>query len=228
MPLMEVVLEQQFVGQQCVNRFNYLASGTPASVTFSFALLSAMGAIPTGTVLDTAKLMGKLQVLQSPGVFFLQAVAKAVYIDDDFFDNPFFADTHGQAAGGGESGSPFEAFGFRSTRVKQSIGRGYKRYVGVTESDTTNGGVFVSGTQTLMTAVADEMAATLTYDDSGNTLTFTPCIAQKEKYTTPSGKTAYKYYATELLQAPHLASGINWDGYEQKRTQNSRQYGRGI
>lgn len=228
MPLMEVVLEQQFVNQSCINRWNYVASGTPASVTFSFALLAAMGAIPESTTLDADTLMGKLQILQSPGVFFVQAIAKAVYIDDDFFDNPFFANTHGIASGGGESGSPFEAFGFRSTRVKQSIGRGYKRFVGVTESDTTNGGLFVSGTQTLMTAVADEMAATLTYDDSGNTLTFTPAVAQKEKYTTPSDRTAYKYYATESEQDAHLAEGIGWELYTSKRTQNSRQYGRGI
>lgn len=71
------------------------------------------------------------------------------------------------------------------------------------------------------------MSATLTYDDSGNTLTFTPCIAQKEEYTTPRGKKAYKYYPTEVAQAAHLASGIAWSYYPQTRTQGSRQYGRG-
>ncbi len=227
MPLMEVVLEQSYQNQQCVNRWNYLASGTPASVTFAFALLSAMGGIPTTALLDGTTLLGKVQLVQNPEVQFEQILGKAIYIDDDFFDNPFFASTHGQSAVGGNTQSPFDAFGFRSSRVKQSIGRGYKRFVGVSEGDTDNGGMIASATQTALSGIATAMGQTLTYDDSGNTLTFTPCIAQKEKYTTPSGKTAYKYYATELLQAPHLAQGIAWEFYPEKRTQNSRQYGRG-
>lgn len=45
MPIMEVVLTQNYYGQEIINRFNYRASGTPAAVTYSFALVSALGAI---------------------------------------------------------------------------------------------------------------------------------------------------------------------------------------
>jgi hypothetical protein len=87
--------------------------------------------------------------------------------------------------------------------------------------------VFGSGTLGAMELLASVMGDTLTYDDEGNTLTYTPCVVQKEKYTTPSGKDAYRYYATESAQAPHLAVGVAWEVYDTERSQVSRQYGHG-
>ena len=75
--------------------------------------------------------------------------------------------------------------------------------------------------------LATAMGATLNYTDEGNALSFAPAIISKEKYTTPSGKEAYKYYASEVLQAAHTATGILWEIYGETRTQGSRQYGRG-
>lgn len=227
MPLYEVVLEQRYYNQQVINRWNYVGTGTPAAVTGSFALLSALGMIPTSNLLADGTVGGEIQRLQSGQVLFIQATARAIYLDDDFFGNPFYADTVGQTAISGDAMSPTAAFGFRSSRVKQSIRRGYKRFVGVPEGASEGGGVMSSAAQTQMAQLATAMGATLNYTDEGNALSFAPCIAQKEEYTTPSGKTAYKYYATELLQAPHLAVGILWESYRESRTQGSRQYGRG-
>jgi hypothetical protein len=227
MPLYEVVLQQSYFGQEVINRFNYLGSGTPASVTGSFGLLSAMGFIPTSTTLLAGTVGAGIQGIQNAACSFVQALARAIYLDDDFFDNPFFANTVGGVGGLGDPVSPVNAFGFRSNRVKQSIGRGYKRFAGMSEGDTDSGGVLTTSAGIRLTNLRNEMGATLTYDDSGNTLTFTPCVAQKLKYTTPSGKTAYKYYPTEAAQAPHIANGIAWEFYPQLRTQTSRQYGRG-
>jgi len=227
MPLMEVVLQQTYYGQICVNRWNYLASGTPASVTHSFALLKALGFIPTGTTLLADTVGAEIQNVQNTGVTFDQAMARAIYIDEDFFDNPFYANTVGATGDATGRQSPINAFGFRSSRVKQSIGRGYKRFVGTSDELVGAGGQIQGGGVGAMADIASAMSDTLTYDDSGNTLTYTPCIVQKEKYTTDSGKTAYKYYATELLQAPHIASGIAWEPYDYVRSQTSRQYGRG-
>lgn len=97
----------------------------------------------------------------------------------------------------------------------------------MSEGDLDSGGILAAGAVTRANLLKTAMNATVTYDDEGNTLTFTPCIAQKELYVTDSGKNAYKYYATETEQAPHLAVGINWELYTQQRTQNTRQYGRG-
>lgn len=227
MPLYEVVLEQQYYNQQVVNRWNYVGSGTPASVTGSFALLSALGFISTTDLLPDSTVGGEIQRLQVGQVTFVQATARAIYIDADFYGNPFFSGTVGQTSISGEGLSPTSAFGFRSSRVVQSIGRGFKRFVGVSEGAVDGGGVMSSAALTQMGQLVTAMNAALTYDDEGNTLTFTPCIAQKEKYTTPLGNDAYRYYPTEILQAPHNAVGIRWEAYTTQRTQNSRQYGKG-
>jgi len=227
MPLYEVVLEQRYFNQQTINRWNYLGSGTPAAAQPSFALLTALGFIGLSTTLEAGTVGGQIQGIQNGSVTFIQATARAIYIDEDFYANPFLAGTVGGVGGLGDPMSPIAAFGYRSNRVKQSIGRGYKRFVGMSEGDLDGGGVLAAGAVTRGNLLKTAMNATLTYEDEGNTLTFTPCIAQKEEYETPSGKTAYKYYETEVLQAPHLAVGINWELYQQQRTQNTRQYGRG-
>src|SRR6185369_7445570 len=134
MPLYEVVLEQRYANQQSINRWNYLGSGTPAAVVPSFALISALGFLGLTTTLTDGTVGGELQFLQNNGVVFVQATCRAVYVDDDFYANPFLASTFG-ATGSIVTGlSPLVAYGFRSNRVKQSIGRGYKRFVGVDES----------------------------------------------------------------------------------------------
>lgn len=227
MPLYEVVLEERYFNQQVINRWNYLGSGTPAAVTGSFALLSALGMIGLTTTLTSGTVAGQIQGIQNAAALFVQATARAIYIDEDFYGNPFVANTIGGVGGLGDPMSPVAAFGFRSNRVKQSIGRGYKRFVGMSEGDLDSGGVLAAGAVTRANLLKTAMNATVTYDDEGNTLTFTPCIAQKELYVTDSGKNAYKYFATEAEQAPHLAVGINWELYTVQRTQNTRQYGRG-
>jgi len=227
MPLYEVVLEERYYNQSCINRWNYLGSGTPAAVTGSFALLTAMGLIGLSTALPTDTVGRAIQNMQNTAVTFIQATARAIYVDTDFYANPFLVGTTGAQNAAGDTLSPTNAFGFRSSRVRQSIGRGYKRFVGMAEFDLNNGGIMSSGALTNMEAVRAAMGETLTYDDEGNTLTFTPCIAQKEEYTTPSGKKAYRYYPTEVAQSTHLAQGITWEIYTNQRTQNSRQYGRG-
>jgi len=227
MPLYEVVVEQRYNQQQCINRFNYLGTGTPSAVTPSFGLLSIMGFLAASTTFVTTTVAGKMQLLQNPQVTFIQATARAVYIDDDFYGNGFLSGTIGVNPAGGNPLFGQAAFAFRSNRVKQSIGRGYKRFAGVSESMINDYSVFTSTEQLNMEALAEVMGDTLTYDDEGNSLTYVPCIVQKEKYTTPSGKTAYKYYATEVAQAAHIAQGIDWEIYQAMGTQNSRKVGRG-
>jgi len=197
MPLYEMVLEQSFEGQQCINRFNYLMSGTPAAVTGAFALISAVGGLALSTTLTDGTLMGEVQTLQNSQVQFVQITARAVYIDDDFYGNAFLANTIGGQGNAGSAGSPIDAYGFRSSRVKQSIHRGYKRFVGTDTAYVGSGGRVNSSGDTQMALVATELGSVLSYTDDGNSLTFTPCIVSKEKYTTDTDHTAYKYYDTE-------------------------------
>lgn len=227
--LMELTMFQTYKGQVCVDRWNYVASGTPAAVTLSFALASAMGFLSETTTLDPDSLAGKIQVMQNTGCVFNSVLSRAVYIDDDFYDNPFIAATHGSAGSGASGSSPLASYGFRSNRVKQSIGRGYKRFAGVEQSYMSDGGDFITSVEDELQAIADALGETLSYTDEGNSLTFIPCVVQKEKYH-PEGKTtwAYRYYATQATQLTHVAQGVNWEFYPQMRSQTSRQYGRGV
>jgi hypothetical protein len=227
--LMEITLFQTYFNQKCVNRWNYVASGSPAAVTLSFALASAMGFLPVSTDMADGTVGGALQLIQIANVVFNSVLARAVYVDDDFYDSPFISGTAGLVSGASEGLSPLNAYGFFSSRVKQSIGRGYKRFVGVPETATNTGGLMTSGILGQMTTLGGLMGDTLTYDDEGTTLSFVPCIVQKEKYVvTESGKDAYKYYASQATQLVHTAQGIGWSPYENVRSQTSRQYGRGI
>jgi hypothetical protein len=225
----ELTLFQRFGGQQCINRWNYLLTGTPAAVTGSFALIDAFGGvIPALTpgVFPEDTNMRYIQDLVSSGVQFEALMAKAVYDVTDFYELPYVPAPTGGA--GGDSASPTVAFGFRSTRTRTDIRRGMKRFVGVPESAVTTAGSIASAVVPALEDLADGMAAALTYDDEGNTLTFTPIIVSKEPYT-PSGSTSqsYRYYPTLAEQLDHIAQSILWQPYAQTRTQVSRQIGRG-
>jgi hypothetical protein len=234
MPLYEVTLTQSYQNQQCVNRWNYLGTGTPAAVSMSFALAAAFGAIydevhippqyPTGTILDA------LIYIQHSGVSSQQLTVINPYSPTDFYQTPFVNPYNG--LGSGDGLSPAVAIGFRSTQVRRDIARGTKRFVGVFESETGAGGLVDVSGGSRVNDVADRMTTPLTYDDEGNTLTFAPCIVGKERYNPethladPAG-TAYRYYPVEADQLAKLAVGIIWQGYDHTRTQVSRQYGHG-
>lgn len=234
MPIYEVILQQNFQNQQIVNRWNYLANGTPASVTGSFALVSALGGIYDGAAVPPAypptKLMRIIAAMQSNLVTFDLLGAKNLYSVTDFYESPFVQPLTGVVSAS-EAAAPFIAYGFRTNRVRSDIRRATKRFVGVNEGNMNAGGSILSTWITgAMKNVADAMSATLTYDDEGNTITFIPIVCSKEKYNPDPDepdKFAYRYYASETLQLQHSAQGILWDSYPNVRSQVSRQIGRG-
>jgi hypothetical protein len=232
--VMEVVLDQTYAGQQIINRWNYLANGTPAAVSFSFALTSALGAIfdevavppgypPTG-------LMQLIAAIQNTGVTFNSLTVKNVYSVTDFYSTLFVNSLVGARTG--EGNSPAVAFGFFTNRVRSDIRRATKRFTGVSEGESGALGVIVAGASTMLTTLADAMSDVLEYDDEGNNLTFTPCVVSKQRYNSDTQLAdaegnAYRYYPTESEQLEHVADSIFWDWYPQVRTQTSRQYGKG-
>jgi len=227
--LMELTLFQTYQNQVCVNRWNYVASGTPAAVTLSFALAAAMGFLSNIVTLDDETIGGMIQGVQNVGATFNSVLSRAVYIDDDFYDSPFISGVVGLQGSAPSGSSPLASYGFRSNRVKQSIGRGYKRFAGVDQGLMASGGDWISGVEDNLQAIADALGETLNYTDEGNSLTFVPAIVQKEKYEVESsGKFAYRYYATQATQLTHTAQGVIWEFYPQMRSQTSRQYGRGV
>jgi len=231
MPVMEVVLQQTYQQQQIINRWNYVAAGTPAAVTFSFALTNALGAVAVAGVYPATLLMRLIAAVQNTAVAFDLLTVRNVFSTTDFYSLPFIEPLQGQDAG--EGMAPFVSYGARTNRVRSDVRRATKRFVGVTETRVGAGGNLVTAWQTTtLQALIAEMTEVLTYNDEGNTLTFTPAVCAKERYNPdtgladPNGR-AYRYFATEALQLAKTATGILWDSYSQVRSQASRQIGHG-
>lgn len=225
MALYEVTLTTVFQGEQCINRWNYVSIGTPAVVTGSFALVSAMlGANAQPADPTNASLIYAIMQLVSNQVQFVGLTAKAIYDVIDFYERPFVPRLNGLVQG--EALPPFAAFGFRTSRVRQDISRATKRFVGVAEGLQTSGTIIPLDPDYL-TALANRMSETLVYDDEGNSVSFTPAVVKKERYETPQGTFAYRYYADQATQMSNVATGILWEAYPTIRSQTSRQFGRG-
>lgn len=232
MPIMEVILQQTYVGQECINRWNYLASGTPAAVTLSFALTSALGAVFDTIAVPPAYppdgLMRLIAAAQVPQVVFDFISVRDLYSNTDFYETPFLQPLAGSATGDGMS--PALAVGFRTNRTRADIRRGSKRFTGVSENHSGPGGVLAGAGVTTANAIAAKMSEILTYDDEGNTLSFAPIVMGRLKYfPNPADETkpAYRKYPTPEQQLEHIATSIIYDPYPTIRTQTSRQYGRG-
>lgn len=225
--LYEVTVLQDYFGQQVVNRYNYLSSGTFVGFSGSLALLTAMGLIDASGSFPTDSLYGKIQDNTVAELTYIQALAKALYDDPtDFFDNGYAAGVIGQATGT-DPMSPTTAIGFKTNRTRTDIARGTKRLAGVDESYVTDGGLLTSGYVTVGNDIADRMSETLSFTDGGSSATFAPVIVGKEMYTTPPAPKAYRYYGTLSEQLDHIAENIVWQLYPSVRTQTSRQYGHG-
>lgn len=231
--LMEIILTSTYFNQTLVNRLNYVANGTPAAVSLSYALASAFGAIydtiavPPAYPANTP--MSAISGVISSATIFNNIVAKDVYSSTDFYDTAFIP-----AYGGGRSGqpsSPTLAWGFRTNIVDTRIKRGQKRFGGVSEDDVENGGVPSGDHVARLDNLAAKLSAVLTYDDEGNSITFTPAVVHKEKYPVPDSspvRYAYRYYADKATQLGLTAVGVVWSRLPTVRSQVSRQYGRGI
>lgn len=227
MALLEIVLTQSYVGQTCINRWDYLVSGSAVGITNSAALVAAMGFVPTAGVFPAGTIAAALQALQTDAVFYEGMLAKAIQGDPlDFYDYAFPTGVVGGAIGL-ETLPPFNAWGFRTNRVRSDIARGTKRFVGVSEAAVLSGGTFASGAQAAMQTLADRMTETLSYTVGGSTLSFVPVVVQKKEYTTPRGKKAYEFYTPLATQLDHLAAGVTWEIYPQVRSQVSRQFKHG-
>lgn len=229
MPLYEFTLEQSLGGQQVINRWNYQGDAVPAGALGALLLMQAMGAAPpeTGDPFGEGTVLGDLRPLQSTDTIFVQAIAKNLYSVTDFYTYAFPPNTFGQNSGG-TSLSPTAAVGLTSDRTRADIRRAQKRFVGVTEFETSGAGLLTSGAQTTWQILGDTMGDISLAPSGGSVMTFTPFVFGREKYVVPeSGKDAYRYYETEAEQLEHIARINVFNVKPSIRTQTSRQYGRG-
>lgn len=227
MSLYEVVLRSVFAGQDCVNRWNYYSVDPSSTPSGSIALLQAVGFAPSGTPAEYPSdgFVPRWQDLFSTGATLESVTARNVYEPLDFFEFIYPPDTNGTRTG--ESSSPTIALGYRTSRVSQAIRRATKRFAGTPETMWSTEGVLASEFVASAKNLADTMSASVSKVVGGTEYFFDPCVVKKEEYTTPSGKKAYRYYASPATQEANLVTGVVWDFYTTARTQTSRQYGRG-
>lgn len=228
MALYEIMLEQRYAGQQIINRWNYVSDAIPSGQSGALLALVGMGFTPF-TDIDPffdGSVAFQLQEIQVPTVLFVQAIARNLYSVTDFQTYAFPPNTTGGApAGDGES--PVLAYGFASDRTRADIRRAQKRFAGVGASAVDSLGVIDPAALANVQLLGDAMGDINIVPYGGGTVSFTPHVFGRESYTTPSGKTAYKYYDTEAEQLDHIARINEFNAKPEVRTQVSRQYGRG-
>jgi len=227
--LYEVTLVGQYNGQEHVNRFNYVATGSSLPTGTAFALVSSMGLIGVAGAF-TSGIGNNIVALVRAELEFNQTLCRAVYDPTDFVDVPHVPTVPG-TVDAVKANPATVAYGFRTNRVRADISRGTRRFAGVESDFFTDINILTAPCLTIMNGLADAMSAVLTTSVAGVSVTFTPCVVKKHKYTTPRGNAAYRYNTTaeggETAQMANLAVGVVWSPYATLRTQNSRQTGKG-
>jgi len=227
MPLYEVTLRQSYYDQQCINVWSYYSGPAIGATPSALELLTLMGFIPEGDPLEfpADTIAAALAVIQSDNVQYLSVEAKELYSLTDFYEAAYAPPLTGLNTGG-DSMSPFVAYGSYSRRVRTDIRRAFKRFVGVMEADVQAGGTLTSGSITENTTLATAMSDVL----AGSTASYSPAVISRLKEAIPdTDPVRYRYvlYPTEAEQEEHTAFNLTFAPYTVVRSQTSRQYGRG-
>ena len=228
MAILEGILTGSLANQLIVNRFHYLGTGDPGPVSPSFALLSALGFIaptPPATAFASGSFALSLQENVCNDYTFQSFYVRNLYDVTDFVEQAYPATiTGGQTT---EVESPVMAIGLTGSRVRTDIKRASKRFAGIPDNLTDNLGILNATGLAVGNAWATKLSAVLEYTVGGASYSLAPAVLGLQAYTTPSGKTAYRPYATESAQLEHIATGFTYTVQATLRSQVSRQVGRG-
>lgn len=225
MPILELTLQQEYFGQNIINRWNYVSTGGSQNSSKAYALADALGFVNIELIPETGvTFFAIIRTLQNDNVF-----SSVISVRDVYSDTDFYARELGGVPGvqGGDTSASFVSFGFRSNQITKRVRPGQKRLVGVRDNDTVSGGAFTPTTTTQLALVASAMSEVRIYDPAGENITFTPAVCARERYTAPSGNPAYRYYPDEATQLANTAIGVQWTPKPSVRSQVSRVIGRG-
>lgn len=228
MAILEAILTGELAGQLVINRFNYVGTGDAGPVTPSFALLASLGFIAPASpsvTFETGTFAYSLQDNVCDDYRFVSFYVRNLYDVTDFVEQAYPAGIVGKKTT--ECMGPASAIGLTASRVRTDIKRASKRFAGIPENLTDNLGVLNATGITVANAWADKLSDALSYTAGGASYSLAPAVLGLQSYTAPSGKRAYRPYATESAQLAHVATGFEYSPLPQVRTQTSRQYGRG-
>ena len=227
--LFEVALFAEYFNQQVVNRWNYYAAEAIANAQGSAVLLQSLG-FNFSDFLDApdTTVAFDLSRMQHITLIYTSCTIRAIYDVNDFVEIGYPSSNNG-IFGDGLGAEPFTAIGFRTNRIRQDIGRGYKRFGGIPADLIGSGGVINGGGLLLAGLLATTMSQPLITTVDSQPVTFRPCVVKKQKASdvVDPDFSGSRYYPTLAEQEANLALGITWTPYGQARSQTSRQYGSG-
>lgn len=239
MAIFQVTISQAYYGQSIKNVFWYHTTDDQGTLTLSRALTEALGVFdsegtPGGWVPPVNTLMRNWSNAVHTDVKFRDITILNPYNDTDFYSVAFQLEASGKldTIGSGQAMPPTVALGYRSSRVRRDVGRGYKRFVGLPEAAIDGGGVLQSAyLSNEAEGLRIRLGSLANYTDEGALKTFTPVIISKQRVDEIEGETLkrplYRLYPTEAEQEDNMVAARDWETYDVSRTQNSRQYGRG-
>jgi len=232
---MPMLLEGTIVGiqgsQLYMNKFNWFNSGDTslfpndmslrAAVTLGYDT-AAPGTPTTGSFLDL--LRSQFDTLGG----LTQLYFRDVYNVNDFFATPLTGAGWAGLQAAATNLASMIAVSATSTRTRQDIRAGQKRLPslqegGVSGSDGLIAGSIIEDYQDVLDQLGDglDIGVGVGFEFFAN------AIVGKERYTTGSGKDAYRYYLSPTTQFDHIAYPVTWSVNEYITTQNSRKRGRG-
>ena len=162
-----------------------------------------------------------IQGIMRAGSSMIKIFARAIYDDTEFEERQVDYE-------GSRTGNPLPSFvaaRFYSERPAIGVRRAQK-YLGSLSETDSNATVWNSDFYDELQAYADALGDLIT--DPGTAKTFRNVLLQREKYTTPSGKAAYRYYPTLTAQIEHMYDLTDWFYDLTIRSMRSRLPGQGI
>jgi len=228
MPQYEVTLQQSYLNQQVINRWNYISDAIPTGSLGSLLALVGMGFVPFegNPAFGSGTFAGLLQERQHSATQWIAAIGKNIHDPTDYYAYAFPAGTV-SLNGGSDATSPVIAVGYATDRTRSDVRRGQKRFCGIVEAEMGGGGVLTGEATPVWQAIGDTMADINLVPVGGSGVTFTPYVFGRKKEVDEDGKVSYPYWPTDAEQLAHAMRINAWTLKTAIRTQGTRQYGRG-
>lgn len=217
--------------QLYMNKFNWYNSGDTSLFPNDMALRAAVTlgyVVADPTAPEANSFLEKLRDLFALGFGLRQLYFRDVYNINDFFVTPLTGTGWEGALTLVTIGPSFEAVGATSSRTRSDIKAGHKSLPSVPETSKAGyDGLIAPGEVEIYQDVMDSLDDGLDIGVGVGFEFFGNAIVSKQKYTTPSGKDAYRYYADPEVQFTHIASPVTWTVQNYLTTRVSRKRGRG-
>lgn len=229
MKIMEFVLRAEGPTGMIMNEFNLVNTSLSEVTNASLNIIESLGYAPGTPATPVANsVFDRWLELTYPNVEIREFYCRDIYNVNDFAQVTVSGVGWQGSRATGNAEPAFMAAKLKSTRTRQDIKAGYKALPPMLDVDVVNStGAIAASYITLMTTLCTALGNGTSPFVGVTQAYFAWAIVGKQKYTTPSGKTAYRYYPTMAEQAENMAYPVSWAPVERATTQDSRKFGKG-